>query len=366
MPDSKRSAAGGVAGGPPPPASGAAPAAPLGALPQLDERPARVGRLTWLLRRPESGALLGTVVVFVFFAIVAQGTGFLSVAGTASWLNVCAELGIMAIPVALLMIGGEFDLSVGSVLVGSSLIVAIGTGYENWPIWVSVVVALVVAALVGLLNGILVVRTRLPSFIVTLGSQFILNGAALGLSRYFTGSSNVQFSATGSAHAIFGASFSNFNVSIFWWVGIGIIGFWVLEKTSFGNWIFATGGDRAAARNAGVRADLVKVTLFVSTALSAALVGIIQAMEFSTANVVQGLNWEFKTVIAVVVGGVLLTGGYGSIIGAFLGALTYGIADLGIFYTGWDSDWFYTFLGAILLVAVLANSYLRRKAMTSR
>jgi simple sugar transport system permease protein len=363
MPESKRSAAGDVAGGPPPPARGAASPPPLGA---LDEPPGRVGRLTWLLRRPEAGALLGTVLVFVFFTIVAQGTGFLSVAGTASWLDVCAELGIMAIPVALLMIGGEFDLSVGSVLVGSSLIVAIGVGYEGWPQWLAIIVALVVAALVGLLNGILTVRTRLPSFIVTLGTQFILNGAALGLSRYFTGSSNVQFTASGPAHAIFGTSFSNFNVSIFWWVGIGIVGFWVLEKTSFGNWIFAVGGDRAAARNAGVRADFVKVTLFVSTALSASLVGIIQAMEFSTANVVQGLNWEFKTVIAVVVGGVLLTGGYGSIIGAFLGALTYGIADLGIFYTGWNSDWFYTFLGGILLVAVLANSYLRRKAMTSR
>jgi simple sugar transport system permease protein len=318
------------------------------------------------LRRPESGALLGTAVVFVFFVIVAWGSGFLSVAGTAAWLNVCAELGIMAVPVALLMIAGEFDLSVGSVLVGSSLIVAIGTEYENWPVWLAIVIAVAVAALVGLLNGILTVRTRLPSFIVTLGSQFILNGAALGLSRYFTGSSNVNFPASGGAHAIFGGSLNNFNVSIIWWVGIGIVGFWVLEKTSFGNWIFAVGGDRAAARNAGVRTDFVKVSLFVSTAVSASLVGIIQAMEFSTANVVQGLDWEFKTVIAVVVGGVLLTGGYGSIIGAFLGTLTYGIADLGIFYTGWDSDWFYTFLGAILLVAVLANSYLRRKAMTSR
>jgi simple sugar transport system permease protein len=268
--------------------------------------------------------------------------------------------------VAMLMIAGEFDLSVGSVLVGSSLIVAIGSGYEGWPLWLSVIVALVAAVIVGFVNGILTVRTRLPSFIVTLATQFILNGVALGLSRYFTGTSDVHFTAGGSALHAFASSADNFHISLAWWIGIGIVGFWVLEKTSFGNWIFAVGGNENAARNAGVRTDFVKVTLFISTAVSAALVGIIQAFEYTDADVVQGLDWEFKVIIAVVVGGVLLTGGYGSIVGAFLGTLTYGIANLGIFYTGWDTDWFDAFLGAILLVAVLANSFLRRKAMTSR
>jgi simple sugar transport system permease protein len=320
----------------------------------------------WLVRRSETGAFVGTILVYVFFAIVATNSGFLSSGGTAAWLDVCAELGILAIPVAMLMIAGEFDLSIGSVLISSSLIVAIGNGYEGVPLGLCVMLAFGVAVVVGLLNGFLVIWTGLPSFIVTLGTQFILNGLALGFSRHFTGTTTVGFDPGGWLQKVFGTSRDNFNVSIVWWMALLVLGFWVLEKTAFGNQIFATGGDVNGARNAGVRTNRIKVSLFVATATCASLVGVIQAMEYNGASVVQGLNWEFKTIIAVVIGGVLLTGGYGSVIGAFLGTLTYGIADLGIFYTGWNTDWFNAFLGALLLAAVLTNNFLRRKAMMSR
>jgi simple sugar transport system permease protein len=321
--------------------------------------------LPWLIRRPELGAFVGMVLVYLVFAIVAGDKGFLTLDGTAAILNQCAELGIMAIPIALLMISGEFDLSVGSMLTTGSMVVAVTAGSFGWPIWLSIILAFAVGAIVGFLNGLIVVRTKLPSFIVTLASLFILQGVVLGASRLLTGLTQIPVTVDGSAEAVFATSVGGFNISIVWWIVLAVIGFWILERTVFGNWTFATGGDAVSARNAGVRTNVVKISLFMATALAATLVGVMQTAEFGSGNVLQGSNWEFKGIIAVVIGGVLLTGGYGSIVGAVLGTLTYGIADLGIFYTGWDTDWFDAFLGGLLLVAVLANNVLRRKAMVS-
>jgi len=153
-----------------------------------------------------------------------------------------------------------------------------------------------------------------------------------------------------------------FPVSIVWWIGLVALATWVLLRTPFGNWIFGTGGDARSASSVGVPTGRVKVILFVGTALAAALVGVIQAVTFSGADVLRGELREFYAIIVVVIGGTLLTGGYGSAIGAAIGALIFGMVRQGIVFTGVDADWFKVFLGGMLLIAVLVNHWVRRRA----
>lgn len=318
-----------------------------------------------LVRRPEFGAFVVTVLVYAFFAAAAWRYGFVTFDGTAGWMNVAAELGIIAIPVGILMVSGEFDLSVGAVVGAASITVAIGTTLFGVSIWLMIFCALGLGAAVGLLNGVLVVRTGLPSFIVTLATSFSVGGLSLGFARLLSNTSSVSVKTTPLSEAVFGSTWGQANVSILWWFAVTIFGGWVLARTAFGNWIFATGGNLVAARGAGVPTGLVKTVLFIMTGLGASLVGIIQAVEYHTGNANAGLGYVFQAPIVAVIGGVLLGGGYGSAFGVFLGTVIFGIINIGIFYTGWSTDWVQLFLGVLLMAAVLTNHYFRRLAMTA-
>ncbi len=318
------------------------------------------------MRRPEFGALVAMVVIFVFFAIVAQGSGFLSLNGTASWLNVAAELGIVAVPLSLLMIAGEFDMSVGSMIAASSLVVAIGTTHYGLPLGVAVLLALLLAVLVGLVNGIVTVKTGLTSFIVTLATYLSVAGATLGVARLVTGTTQISMAPSGPIYDAFTATAGQFDVSIVWWLGLAVIATWILTRTRFGNWVLATGGDVETARSVGVPTDRVKVLLFIATSMGAALLGVLQTMEYSGGDVSRGQSYVFNSIIAVAIGGVLLNGGYGSAIGVCFGVMTYGLVSIGIFYTGWNTDWVQLFLGVLLLAAVIANNFFRKLATRAR
>jgi simple sugar transport system permease protein len=332
-----------------------------------DERVRQVGLLRRLLTRPELGAVAGAIIVFTFFAIVAGDRGFLTSTGTISYLEVSAQLGIVVIPVALLMIAGEFDLSVGSMIGAAGMLLAIPMAEFGWPFWVALLLAFGVALLIGFLNGYLVVRTGLPSFIVTLASLFALRGATIGFTRLITGRTQVSgVEAEGFLATIFGGEIAGIPVSIFWWLGLGALGTWVLLRTTFGNWIFGTGGDPIAARNVGVPVNRVKILLFMSTAAGATLLAVLQVLDAGSADVLRGTLFEFQAIIATVIGGVLLTGGYGSVIGPMFGALIFGMVNQGIFFTGVNTDWFQVFLGAMLLIAVIVNNYIRNRAARSR
>ncbi len=317
-----------------------------------------------LIRRPESGALIGTVGVFVFFAIFG-GAQFLSAGGTASWLNVAAELGIIAIPVGLLMIAGELDLSVGSVLASSSMTLAIVSGYWGAPVILGIVAALGLGLVTGFLNGVLVTATNVPSFVVTLATNFGLAGLTLGFSRVITGTTSVAIEPGSPDKELFGTLLADkLEVAIFWWIGVVLVVGWLLHASRIGNWIFAVGGDSVSARATGISVRNVKVGLFMGTALGAALVGVIQTLLYNSAQVANGQAFVFNSIIAVVIGGVLLTGGYGSVVGVVLGTLTFAIVQQGIYYTGWNSDWASFILGVLLLIAVLMNNTFRRMALS--
>src|SRR5258707_11462785 len=209
------------------------------------ERMLRVNPLRWLLVRPETGAVAGSIAVWIFFAIVAGTSGFLTIRGTSSYLSVSAELAIQAVPVALLMIGGEFDLSVGSTVGACGMIIAILTTQYGWNIWAAIVVALIFAVLIGTLNGYLVMRTRLPSFIVTLGTSYILLGATAGITTQVTGLTVVsgidKAPGYSAAHAIFPTALGGgqqFPIEIIWALALLALATWLLPARSFGNWIF--------------------------------------------------------------------------------------------------------------------------------
>jgi simple sugar transport system permease protein len=339
------------------------------------ERMLRANVLRHLLIRPETGAVAGSIAVWVFFAIVAGNTGFLSLLGTSNYLSVAAELTIVAIPVALLMIGGEFDLSVGSMVGASGMIIAILTNQYDWNLWAAIAAALIFAAVIGFLNGYLVLSTRLPSFIVTLGTSYILLGTTTGLTVFLTGLTQVGWviklpDGYSSAHNVFATlikiSGRGFHVEILWALAIVALATWLLLATPFGNWIFGVGGDANAARNVGVPVSRVKILLFMGTAVSACLLAIIQVITFNGADVLRGQGKEFEAIVAAVVGGVLLTGGYGSAIGALFGALIFGIVQEGIVFAGVDANWYKAFIGVILLLAVLLNTYVRKLAREAR
>lgn len=333
-----------------------------------DERVRRVGLLRRLLTRPELAAVAGAVLVFIFFAITAGDLGFLTFGGTMSYLQVAAQLGIVAVPVSLLMIAGEFDLSVGSMVGAAGMIIAISTTEYGWPLWAGVLAAFVVASGVGLFNGYVVIRTGLPSFIVTLGMLFALRGLTIGFARLLSGRTQIGLNTgeSGLLHTLFAGSVGDFAVSIIWWVGLAVLGTWVLQRTVFGNWTFGAGGNANAARNVGVPVARVKITLFVCTALSAALLAAIQVLDAGSADVLRGELLELQAIAAAVIGGVLLTGGYGSVVGALFGALIFGMVQQGIFFTGVSTDWFQVFVGVMLLGAVLFNNFIRKRASEAR
>jgi simple sugar transport system permease protein len=272
------------------------------------------------------------------------------------------------------MIGGHFDLSAGVMNGTTALTVGIVSTEFGLNIWLAIAVALVLALAIGFLNGWLVTRTGLPSFIITLGTFLMLQGLNLGLTKYFTGTVTAGGigSAAGydSAKAVFASTVtivgSPFRIAIVWWVLFTALATWVLLKTRFGNWVFATGGDEVAARNVGVPARRTTIALFMTTAGAAWFVGTTLAVRLTSVQANAGIGNELIYIVAAVIGGCLLTGGFGSAIGASLGALIFGMAQLGIVYLGWNSDWFYFFLGAMLLLAVLANRLVRRYAEAAR
>lgn len=317
-----------------------------------------------LLRRPEIGAIAAFLMTYLFFAVFTYSNGFVSWNGSVGWMNLAAELGIVAIPVALLMIAGEFDLSIGSTVGAASMVLAIGTTHMGLPIWPMIGFALLIGMLIGLINGLAVVRTGLPSFIVTLATNFIVIGATMGISRLLTNVTSSSIETSPSAKLVFAGRWEQANISILWWLLTACIGIWVLSRTVFGNWIYATGGNLQAARGAGVPVERVKIILFMATGFAAALVGIILGIQWNSGNATYGMGYVFQAPIVVVIGGVLLSGGYGTVGGVAVATALFGVISTGIFYTGWSTDWIQLFLGALLGAAVFANSYVRKMALS--
>jgi len=357
-----------------------------------DERLSAEPFFSRFFKKPEFTSVVGVVGVFLVFFAIADDAMF-NLEGVLSWTEQAALIGILAVGACLLMIGGEFDLSVGSMIGFSGMVMAIMTVEYGVPAWISIISAFIISCSLGFLNGYIVVKTKLPSFIVTLASLFILRGLTVAISRMLTNQTLVggvtEASEGDWLASLFGGEaftglflyladlgiiekfadgtpvVTGIKMLLVWWIGLTIIGIVILRLTKYGNWIYATGGDEQASKNMGVPTDKVKIMLFMATAFCATVFAACQVFDYGSADAQRGLLKEFEAIIAVVMGGALLTGGYGTVIGACLGALIFGIVNIGISYTAIDSDWFRVFLGMMLLGAVMLSNSVRKKIMRS-
>ncbi len=319
------------------------------------------------LARPSSAAWVGLVLVAVFFAL--QAPGLVSAGGLAGVLDSAALLGIGALAVGMLLIAGHIDLSIGMVAAAGALTTGLLVTEAGWGIWPALAASLAGSLAVGLLNGWLVVRTGLPSFLVTLAAHLVLQGASLALSRAIAGTTVLQgldgapgwssASTVFDATAQWGSGF--FRVSIVWWLVLTAWAAWVLWRTRFGNAVFAVGGARRVARELGVPVRRTTLALFCCTAAAGWLVGTLALVRVGSAEGGSTLMPAIEFLVAAVIGGCLLTGGYGSVVGAAVGALLYAVAQFGITLAGWDPLWFQAFLGVLLVVALLANGVVRTR-----
>ncbi|MFH6888626.1 MULTISPECIES: ABC transporter permease [Corynebacterium] len=327
-----------------------------------DTRLTRRSGFARLIRRPELASLLGAVVIFVLFMIVAPA--FRSVEAFSTVLYASSTLGIVALAVGLLMIGNEFDLSSG-VAVTSAALVATMLNYNfHLNSWVGVGLSLITALAIGALNGFLVVRTKIDSFLITLAAFLMLQGLNLAITKLVTGQVATptisDMEGFDSARIIFSGTIHigslSIRATVIWWILFVAIASWVLYKTRWGNWIFAVGGDDEAARAVGVPVRRVKVALFMLVGFAAWFVGMHTLFAFDSIQAGQGIGNEFLYIIAAVIGGCSMTGGRGTAVGTAIGALIFGMTNQGIVYAGWNPDWFKFFLGAMLLFAVLTNT----------
>ena len=344
------------------------------------------------LLRPDLGAIVGVVLVFLFFFLVARDTGMFSLEGSMNWGIVSSQFIIIAVGACLLMIAGEFDLSVGSMIGFAGIIIAVTSVVWGWPVWLSILIAFVVSMSIGALIGYITVKTNLPSFIVSLAFLYILRGMTIFIAIISTKKTIIggvtEVAENDWLAPVFGGKIftgvfdwlaeqgiiqtfvagtkagqpvvSGIPMMMVWAIGLIIFAHLLLTKTRFGNWIYASGGDAQAARHIGVPVNRVKILMFVFTAFCATVFATTQVIEFGSASADRGILKEFEAIISVVIGGALLTGGYGSVIGAALGAVIFGVVQQGLFFIGVESSLFRVFLGVLLLLAVILNTHVRK------
>jgi simple sugar transport system permease protein len=333
--------------------------------------------LQGIFRRPDAGALAGFLVILIFFGYFGAGNNFLTALGTSTWLNFASKVGIVAIPVGFLMIAGEMDISIGALIPAGGIVLAMAVNLYGVNFWLACALSLGVAGGIGAINGLLVTRTKVPSLIVTLATLFVVAGLNSYVSKQLAGTTQhslqdvgpVSEFVLGDYHTLaFGAEgsqivmFQSLQSSFFIWIAFAAICFFILHLSPWGNWIIAMGGDQQSARNAGIPTGPLKIVLFVLSAMAAALVGMSEAVLANTASTTTQFGMIFNSIICVVVGGVLLTGGFGTVTGIVFGTLTFGIVFQGINFTTFDKDLNLLFIGALLLIAVLMNETFRRMA----
>jgi simple sugar transport system permease protein len=315
-----------------------------------------------LLLRPEATSLAAVVILFIVFTLLSPQL-FPTKLTYISIMAVASELGIVSIGVTLLMIGGHFDLSVGAVLGLTSYVAVVLMRDYAMPPLVAAPAAVIVGAFLGALNGLLVVRFRIHSFVVTLGSMLIWRGVLISLTGGFpmTVSIPLEFKDIMS-----GPLLGGFRMSMMWFFMIGALGTFLLSRTRFGNWVQARGQNEQAARNLGVPVDRVTIILFMLTSALGAVSGVIQVARFSSVDALRGEGMELQAVAVTVIGGTLLSGGYGSVIGTILGAVTFGMIQVGLVLAGAPGHFFKTLTGAIVVGAVILNTGVARRMARSR
>jgi simple sugar transport system permease protein len=328
-----------------------APTMPTASEAVARKRPSKT-RMDKLLSRPESGVIIAAVIVYVFFALAAPN--FFSDRVTSNILLSSASLGIIAVGVAALMIAGQFDLSVGSVygLGAGVVILCVNAGI---PGWLALPIVMIFGLGVGSINGLLVTRLGIHSLIITLGALMFYRGVLLALTEGFP----IRLHEPDAFLRALDFSWFGVPGPFFWFLGLVVIFAFILTSTRFGGWLYATGGSPEAARGMGVPAERVQVVTFAITSMLACLAGYVSVARFSSVDALRGEGFELEAVLAVVVGGASLNGGYGSIIGAALGVLLIGMIQQGLLLIGISVYWYRAGIGLLLILAAVVNQRVR-------
>jgi simple sugar transport system permease protein len=307
------------------------------------------------MRRPEIGAFFALVVLSVFFSIFAEN--FASLPNVAAIFTTVSEVGIVAIGVTFLMISGEFDLSVGSVYALTAIIFGLCLN-AHIPLLISLLIAIVGGAITGFINGIITVKSRIPSFIVTLGTMMWWRGVVLYLTKgdmYLRYNGNPDYLR--ALNHRFGLSLiGDFRTSLIWFLCLLVVFHVLLNNTKYGNSVFAVGGSRDAATAMGLNTGRIKIANFVLVGILTAVAGALSFSRFQTIDPQTGQGMELNVIAACVIGGTLLTGGYGSVFGSLIGMLIVGMLSSALILLGVSAYYYQAFIGVILVIAAILNS----------
>jgi len=355
----------------------------------------RGGFFKSLIRRPESGAFAVMLLVIIAIGFASKGNAY-NALGLKNNLTVIAQFGIIAIAACLLMIAGEFDLSIGSMIgfAGMSMTVLLKWGMPFMGVGpvspaTAFFITLILTLFLGWLIGLIVVRSGLSSFIVTLAFLFFLRGATEVCFRIFNNSTQISglpnYKETSWFADLFGGQVfgwfydlwfwfggninragaqwvTGFDARVMWWLIFAAVAWFILARTQVGNWIYATGDNRESARANGVPVDKVRISLFMFTALAATIFAACQVFDTNTADASKGLLKEMEAIAIAVVGGTLMTGGFGSVLGVVFGAITFGLVANAVFFIpAIDGSYYRVFVGVVLLIAVFLNESVRKR-----
>lgn len=310
------------------------------------------------LQRPEmAGLFLLVLLVFVFQ--FQSGGIFLTQDNMRGVLALAPEIAIVVVGVTLLMICGEFDLSVGSVFALTPMCLALMLN-DGWSFAVALPACLAVAVVCGLINGVLTIFTGIPSFIVTLGTLYMARSLTIVLSGGFPPLLPVDLPTWAFSGPLWAGSI--FRMSFVWFLLVSGVVAYILGRWNFGNWIRASGGAKEAALALGVPVARVKLAAFALSSLLAGFAGVIQVLRLGTPFPSIGEGLELQAISAAVIGGAALTGGIGTVLGAIVGALLIRAIDNGMVLSGIDANWFKFAIGFLTVFAVISNGWLRRKA----
>jgi simple sugar transport system permease protein len=310
-----------------------------------------MGVLRRPLQRPELASLGGLVAAFTVFSIIRPDL-FLSQDNGINVGSLAAQYGIVAVGVTLLMIAGHFDLSVGTIVGLSGWAMYYFGNQLGLPPMVTILSALAFGTLLGAINGIIQVRTGLPSFIITLATSLVYRGI---LTRNTSGFPVVVRFPDSYAQLIAGKHLFGYRMSLLWFLVIAVLATLFLLRTRMGNWAFAIGQNATAAKNLGVPVSRTTVTLFALSGFTSGIAGVVVAVQYFSIDANRGAGWELIAIAMSVIGGTLLTGGYGSVLGTVLGAFMYAMVTAGLLLIGLQGYWVNIFLGIVVLVAVLIN-----------
>jgi simple sugar transport system permease protein len=299
------------------------------------------------------------LVLFVVFSVFSPGNRFISRENMKIFLSAGAEFNIVAIVVGMLMIAGEFDLSVGSILVFSSwnFYVLYNAGVH---VLVALILVLCIGGVVGFINGIITVKARIPSFITTLGTMLLWRGVTLLWSGGLQAGMELEKNPIMNK-AITGVIGDLIPAQFLWFLGITLAIALVMHFHKFGNWIFTTGDNRMAARAMGIHTDRIKIVCFVVVGAAVAFVAVMQMFRASTFSSRAGDGWELQAIAAAVVGGTALTGGIGSMMGVFWGALVISIIENGLIFLRINYWWAFTVYGVIIVATAIISKFLEQR-----